>query len=62
MDLILLKDWNGLRCGFRMASVPSGQAELLVSRGIAKLFEEHKQEQKKERVKPDSNRRNRTNI
>jgi hypothetical protein len=36
MDLVLIKDWNGLRSGFHMAGVPGGQAEQLVLRGIAK--------------------------
>jgi len=41
MDLVLLKDWNGLRSGFRLAGVPGGQAEQLVLRGIAKHENAH---------------------
>jgi len=50
MDLRLLKDWNGLRSGFRMVGVPSGQAELLIKRQIAVVAEkktENKQNQKR---------------
>lgn len=50
MDLLLLKDWNGLRSGYRMVGVPVGQAELLIKRQIAVVEEkkiEHKQNQKR---------------
>ena len=41
-----------------MAGVPGGQAELLVSRGIAKP----EQQEKQKRVESDSNSSDRTNI
>lgn len=52
MDLVLLKDWNGLRSGFRMVGVPAGQAELLLKRQIAVVAEkknDQKQNQKRQK-------------
>jgi hypothetical protein len=39
MDLILLKDWNGLPVGFRLVGVQAGQAEIMIQRGFASAID-----------------------
>lgn len=37
MNLVLLVSWNGLPPGFQMVGVQSGQAEIMVRKGLAEL-------------------------
>lgn len=60
MDLVLLKDWNGLPLGRPLFGVQCGQAELMIARGIAKRSEAP--EASENSVKPNPDHSDRPNI
>jgi len=51
VDLVLVKDWNGLPTGFELVGVQDGQAELMIQKGFAVPSQKTEPKQKQKRSK-----------
>jgi hypothetical protein len=60
MDLVLLKDWNGMSSGMPLIGVQAGQAEIMIARGIAKRV--NSETPKENLVESHTTRNKRSNV